>query len=706
MNATLNAPVTLCRQCGNVTLDGGATQGLCAACLLAEVLLPTFPQGLWEPPGAEELAEMLPQYEIERFLGRGGMGAVYQGRQPELDRAVAIKILPADLEGEDRDFAGRFKLEARAMARLKHPGIVTVHDFGQTSAGLLYFVMEFVAGMDVQAIITHEGVLPSGNAVSIAAHVCDALHYAHSHGIIHRDIKPANVIVGYDGHVRVADFGLAKVLNMSQDARLPLSDMVMGTPSYLAPESRIPGGEVDHRVDIYAVGAMLHHMLTGRVPRGIVGAGEEGLDPGLAGIIGRAMRGNREERYATAEDFRTDLVGILSAPIPDLITVAAGVEGGNREEGQEKGRRRGRLLFAAAVVTALAILSFFYFKPTSLPEPVPLDIANGSNEPVVPANFTPEIWFSKLVEHGIADAEAIKQIGEVKAYGDGFLGMSSEALSWKEAIDLAHRTGSRIVETGSVGVNLTPFADHFRSTMGFWVKREKGPGISNLTSDRVATDSAARHHALFHWASGSAAGSRIVDVTSMFELSSEADLGRWRRSGAGISIGKCVGFAHLVTPYAPSSRNYEIDAEFSTGKGGDISLCLPSVGGLAFLSLSSRPLGGFRGHSITAYDGLSLSDEWWKIVDMGLAQRTTDRFPAGKKFRLRVKMSDTGVDVDVDGKPVISWRGDMSRIRTRTGFTHLPTDRLALSTYGGELNFHRVIAREVVSDKFEIKESE
>ncbi|MCC6884147.1 MAG: serine/threonine protein kinase, partial [Verrucomicrobiales bacterium] len=160
---------------------------------MAEIITPAGPKKGWRPPGAEELALMLPQYEIECLLGRGGMGAVYQGRQVELDRPVAIKILPADLDSDGHDFAGRFKLEARAMARLKHPGIVTVYDFGQTAEGLLYFVMEFVAGVDVQHMIGREGRLHSADAIAIAAHVCEALHYAHSHGIIHRDIKPANV---------------------------------------------------------------------------------------------------------------------------------------------------------------------------------------------------------------------------------------------------------------------------------------------------------------------------------------------------------------------------------------------------------------------------------------------------------------------------------------------------------------------------------
>lgn len=610
MNSTTSSSISHCHQCGTATQDSGETQGLCAACLLAEILLPTFRQGSWEAPGAAELAEMLPQYEIERFLGRGGMGAVYQGRQVELDRAVAIKILPADLDGEERDFTDRFKLEAKAMARLKHPGIVTVYDFGQTPAGLLYFVMELVAGMDVQAIITQEGQIQSVNAISIAAHVCEALHYAHSHGIIHRDIKPANVIVGYDGHVRVADFGLAKVLNVSQGSRLPLSDMVMGTPSYLAPESRIPGSNVDHRVDIYAVGVMLSHMLTGRVPQTNVIVGEKlpvsvnpEIDPRLERIIDRATSVNREDRYATAEDFHIDLAGILSGPVPESISVP-GQGSALRETKLSEWRHpkktaweKAGLIFLSEAVIAAAFQLAIVFRPPSALDADP----------------------------GLTD--------QLK----------------KDASDLSS------VED-----------------------------VYDPTEMR-------------RWQNDASVASRFIDVLAMLEQSSSTELGSWRLSSEGIAIGKCIGFGHLVTAYKPSSRSYEINAEFSTQQGGNVSLGLPSVGGLAFLSLASRPLGGFSGHSITAYDGISLSDEWWKIVNVGLARKTNERLVVGQIYHLRVIMSEAGVDIFLDDEPLISWRGDMSRIRTRPQFSHLPDDRLVLSSYGGELAFHKLTAREVAT---------
>ncbi|MCP5549719.1 MAG: serine/threonine protein kinase [Akkermansiaceae bacterium] len=163
---------------------------------------------------------MLPQYEIIGIIGRGGMGAVYRGRQAKLDRDVAIKVLPENFTcGEDElNFAARFLQEARAMAKLNHPAIISVYDFGETEEGQLYFVMEFVDGMDIHQYLHHHGgQLPQDQALAIVAHVLDALDYAHGNGIVHRDIKPANVLLNQEGRVKIADFGLAKKFGENKD---------------------------------------------------------------------------------------------------------------------------------------------------------------------------------------------------------------------------------------------------------------------------------------------------------------------------------------------------------------------------------------------------------------------------------------------------------------------------------------------------------
>ena len=275
------------------------------------------PSGPWVPPTAEELHKLLPQYEIVKMLGRGGMGAVYMGRQISLDRPVAIKILSNALEEADASFAERFKNEAKAMGKLTHPGIVAVHAFGETEGGLLYIVMEFVEGTDVSRMIAKEGRLHTDHAMAITAHVCDALGYAHERGIIHRDIKPANIMVGYDGAVKVADFGLAKMTH-SNSTGLTQSGMAMGTLHYMAPETLMLGSAVDHRADIYAVGVMLYQMLAGKLPQGMFELPSmlvPGLDPRYDAIIAKALREDREVRYQSIRDMRADLDSILTQPV-------------------------------------------------------------------------------------------------------------------------------------------------------------------------------------------------------------------------------------------------------------------------------------------------------------------------------------------------------------------------------------------------------
>jgi len=271
----------------------------------------------WEPPSIEELSAQLPQYQIEALLGRGGMGAVYKGRQTSLDRPVAIKILSLEMGEHDATYAQRFKNEARAMAKLNHPGIVAVYDFGETASGLLHFVMEFIEGADVAKMIAQQGRLHSEHAMAITAHVCDALGYAHSLGILHRDIKPANIMVGYDGRVKVADFGLAKVTTAGESA-MTRSGVIMGTLHYMAPESLVFGADVDLRADIYAVGVMLYQMLTGKLPQGMFEMPSlqiKGLDPRYDKIVATALREDRDLRYSSAEALRLELDGILTQPV-------------------------------------------------------------------------------------------------------------------------------------------------------------------------------------------------------------------------------------------------------------------------------------------------------------------------------------------------------------------------------------------------------
>src|ERR1022692_4809498 len=203
-----------CPQCG-VSLPAGALEGLCPACLLAQGVADTGPEAAsFQPPGVEELARLFPQLEILAFIGKGGMGAVYKARQPALDRVVALKILPPQA-ANGPGFPERFSREARALAKLAHPNIVAVHEFGQVN-GLPFFIMEFVDGLNLRQL-ERAGKLSPREALQIVPQICEALQFAHDEGIVHRDIKPENILLDKKGRVKIADFGIAKIMGLEPD---------------------------------------------------------------------------------------------------------------------------------------------------------------------------------------------------------------------------------------------------------------------------------------------------------------------------------------------------------------------------------------------------------------------------------------------------------------------------------------------------------
>jgi serine/threonine protein kinase/class 3 adenylate cyclase/CHASE2 domain-containing sensor protein len=275
----------------------------------------------WMPPTVEELQALMPGYAIDKMLGCGGMGAVYRGVQRNLDRPVAIKILPPGVHAKDASYAERFKNEARMLAKLVHPSVVAVFDSGETAGGQLFFVMEYVDGTDVAAMISRQSHLQPDQARTIALHVCDALKAAHDLGIVHRDIKPANVLINQKGQVKVADFGLAR-MHEAETGELTRTGCAVGTPDFLAPEVALLGMQADGRADLYALGVMLYQMLTGKMPRGsfkTATAQVPGLDPRFDAIIQRAMKMDRTERYQSAAEMRHDLELISMVPYAPVM---------------------------------------------------------------------------------------------------------------------------------------------------------------------------------------------------------------------------------------------------------------------------------------------------------------------------------------------------------------------------------------------------
>jgi len=276
------------------------------------------------PPPAEELAAQFPQLEIVELLGRGGMGAVYKARQPGLDRLVALKILPRQVG--DTTFAERFAREARALARLNHPNIVAVYDFGRTGDGLFYLVMEYVDGVNLRQAIRSGGMSPQ-QALAIVPQICDALQFAHDEGIVHRDIKPENILIDKRGRVKIADFGLAKLLGQeAADQQLTGTQQVMGTLRYMAPEQMEGSKSVDHRADIYSLGVVFYELLTGELPIGRFAPPSKKvqIDVRLDEVVLRALEKEPEQRYQHASEVKTDVQSILSGVAPEACAVRPG----------------------------------------------------------------------------------------------------------------------------------------------------------------------------------------------------------------------------------------------------------------------------------------------------------------------------------------------------------------------------------------------
>ncbi len=271
--------------------------------------------GTWSAgvdPTAEELAGKFPQLEILELVGRGGMGSVFKARQKSLQRTVALKIIRPEINAKP-GFAERFVREARALAQLNHPNIVTVHDFGQVD-GLYYLVMEYIDGVNLRQMLLNRQLTPR-QALEVVPAVCDALQFAHDHGIVHRDIKPENILVDRDGRVKIADFGLAKLLNRESTAtNLTGTNNVMGTMNYMAPEQFERPAEVDHRADIYSLGVVIYEMLTGELPMGrfALPSQKVQLDVRLDEVVLHTLEKEPALRYQRVTELKTDVQSISS----------------------------------------------------------------------------------------------------------------------------------------------------------------------------------------------------------------------------------------------------------------------------------------------------------------------------------------------------------------------------------------------------------
>lgn len=275
--------------------------------------------GVFQPPTIARLSELFPKLEIIELIGAGGMGAVYKARQSGLDRLVALKILPEEF-GHDVKFALRFTREARTLAKLSHPNIVSVYEFGHVE-DTYYFLMDFVDGSTLRDVVK-AGQLAPEHALAIVPHLCDALQYAHDKGVVHRDIKPENILIAADGSVKIADFGLSRILGSENEQEmLTGTHQVMGTPRYMAPEQMEGSHGVDHRADIYSLGVVFYEMLTGELPIGRFAAPSKKveIDVRLDEVVLRTLEKEPQRRYQNASQIKSDVQSITSISDPAYL---------------------------------------------------------------------------------------------------------------------------------------------------------------------------------------------------------------------------------------------------------------------------------------------------------------------------------------------------------------------------------------------------
>lgn len=502
--------------------------------LLARGLGSTNPHGQdWHPPEPSELDDSIgDRYHVTEIIGHGGMGAVYKATDTRLERIVAIKILPEEF-AENPAILSRFEREAKSLAALDHPNIVKIHDYGFSASGSPFFVMEFVRGHDIQSLRS-QGKLDLLTALTMISQVCDAIDYAHRRKIIHRDIKPANIIVDEHGRTKVADFGLAKLLETDtrphHQPDLTMTGQVMGTPAYMAPEQE-SGEPVDHRTDIYALGVMLYNLLTGVPPRGAWSLPSEvaSVDSRLDQIVLRALQEKPAARYQSASEFREDIESVIGdtggealppgtepMPLPSSAGAAPITTGRfvNRKKTTISLELPGSESIDAEflstarsmnnTVLVLGLLAMLVIGGLAL------YLANRKTGDVstltqtIVTSETHNTFFNQLIAMGVTTDSAMAEIGAIRPYPGGYIGLSKHPLSQIRASGLAEKTGAKMLEIPAPSDAETPalvtwIRQNLANGVTAWITRDTKPHL--LVGDLVVpeVDPASIHQVLLFW---------------------------------------------------------------------------------------------------------------------------------------------------------------------------------------------------------------
>ncbi|MEI6675340.1 MAG: serine/threonine-protein kinase [Verrucomicrobiota bacterium] len=326
------------------------------------------PIAAFEAPDPARLAPLFPGYEIEFLIATGGMGAVYKAVQLSLERSVAIKILPREF-GQDESYRASFEAEAKAMARLNHPNLIGVYDFGEVD-GMLFIIMEFVPGKTLFHS-AHGIAIAANEAARIVADVCMGLAHAHEYGILHRDIKPGNILLDQQARPKIGDFGLARPIGSA----VKDGETIFGTPHYTAPEVLKFPNSVGVRADIFSVGVVLHELLTGRLPAAVSRPPSAicGCDHRFDAIVRRATHPSAHLRYASAAEMANDLRAIIHAvPAPAVsakvrpIVPPARHQAPVRKAIAAPAKSSGNMVSLAVIGAIVVVVAAFFIAPTKV----------------------------------------------------------------------------------------------------------------------------------------------------------------------------------------------------------------------------------------------------------------------------------------------------------------------------------------------------
>ncbi|HSP43302.1 MAG TPA: protein kinase [Luteolibacter sp.] len=353
----------------------------------------SLPENGFRAPLPEELAPLFPSYQILSLIATGGMGAVYHAMQTSLEREVAIKILPVEF-GNDPGFCEAFAAEAKAMAKLNHPNLIGVYDFGEVE-GMLFIVMEYVPGQSLHDACNGSAVEP-GEVIRLMTGISLGLAHAHQHGILHRDIKPANILL--DSHVqpKIGDFGLARPV----DAQVGDGEAIFGTPGYTAPEVLEPPHTMDQRADIFSLGVLLHELLTGMIPGDDPRTPSEIslCDPRFDAVVHKATHPDPQQRYHSASEIADALHKIATTAGPRVLRTTAAAAATSRRRSSPPAHYMppaeksgiGKLLVIVLLISAIVALIVYRdkFRPSADPAPAP--VAEHEPETVQPEVVAPE----------------------------------------------------------------------------------------------------------------------------------------------------------------------------------------------------------------------------------------------------------------------------------------------------------------------------